>query len=387
MKPAPYKVAIAEPAVADLRRRLDATRYPPDLDNERGTYGVRRDWLEPLIDYWRGDFDWRAQEAAINAYPQFMVEIDGVPIHFVHVRGEGAACKPLILSHGWPWTFWDYRGCIDRLTRPSAHGGRAEDAYDVVVPSLPGYGFSPLTRSGIDVARIAQLWVRLMRDVLGYPRFGAVGGDWGSFITGQLGHAHAEHMIGVYMTMVAVPGMDVVESSRSSPFAPDEQWMPARVAETQKTGLAHFIPQSYEPQTLAYMLTDSPAGMAAWIWGRRLKWSDCGGDILSVYSADFLCTLASIYWFNCSMATSLRLYFETFGGGWPPRAHDRTPVIEAPTGYGVFPKDLAFLPRKLVEETTNLKRWSVMPRGGHFAPAEQPDLVVDEVRAFFADLD
>ena len=382
----PFTVEIPDAQLEDLRRRLRATRWADDFGNERWRYGVERGWLEEMTAYWADGHDWRAEEAAINRLPQYRTEIDGIPIHFVHVRGNGPDPMPLVLSHGWPWTFWDWRDVISPLADPGAHGGDPADAFDVVVPSLPGAGFStPLRTTGVDARRVGELWLALMRDVLGYDRFAAGGGDWGAIVTADLGHAHPEHLIGVWLTLPMLPGVNLREVGAEA-FADDEQWMVERVAEARPVIQSHRTVHQYEPQTIAYALADSPAGTAAWVWARRRDWSDCGGDVLSAFDRDFLCTTASIYWLTGTIATSLRLYHEQFASGPPPPLHDRRRVIDVPTGFACFPKELLMLPRALAAQLTDLRRWSVMPRGGHFAPAEQPELVVEELRAFFAPL-
>jgi pimeloyl-ACP methyl ester carboxylesterase len=291
---------------------------------------------------------------------------------------------PLVLTHGWPWTFWDLHKVVGPLADPAAHGGDPADSFDVIVPSLPGYGFSvPLQTTGIDVARVAELWVKLMRDVLGYDRFGAQGGDWGAFVTGHLGHAHAEHLTGVYITLPVVPGLFGKRGVTADQFGPDEQWMLEQMAGARRVTEAHVAVHRRDPQTFAYAMADSPAGLGAWLWHRRQLW--CDGDALEVFGRDDLCTLASIYWWNTSFASSIRLYAEQFRKPMV-LAHDRERVIDAPTGFAVFPKELLFIPRAVAERTTDLRRWTVFDRGGHFAPAERPDAVVDELRAFFRDL-
>jgi pimeloyl-ACP methyl ester carboxylesterase len=385
VEPVPFTVDVPEEEVDALRRRLRDTRWADDFGNETWRYGVEREWLRGLVEYWADGFDWRTQEAAINGFPQFRVELDSVPVHFVHVRGKGPAPLPLVLTHGWPWTFWDWKDVIGPLADPAAHGGDPADAFDVVVPSLPGFGFSaPLRTTGITAQHVAGLWTRLMHDVLGYDRFCAGGGDWGAIVTGELGHRHAGHLRGVWLTLPMIPGVNLRELTADA-FAADEQWMAERAAEARLVIQSHRTVHQFEPQTLAYALVDSPAGTAAWLWARRRDWSDCGGDPLTVFDRDFLCTTASIYWVTKTIGTSLRLYFEHFGAATPP-AHDRARVIDVPTGFAVFPKELLFLPRAVAEERTSLRRWSVQPRGGHFAPSEQPALVVDELRAFFRDL-
>jgi pimeloyl-ACP methyl ester carboxylesterase len=383
--PEPFRVEVAEDELDDLRRRLRATRWADDFGNADWTYGVERGWLREMVDYWAEEFDWRAQERAINRHPQYRVEIDGVPIHFVHVRGKGPDPTPLILTHGWPWTFWDYGALIGPLTDPAAHGGDPADAFDLVLPSLPGYGFStPLRRTGVHARGIAGLWLTLMRDVLGYERFAAGGGDWGAIVTAELGHLYPEAVLGCHLTMATYPGIDM-RALGKQPFAEDEAWMRDRLREASRITRSHATVHSVDPQTLAYALVDSPVGTAAWLWERRRAWSDCGGDILSAFDRDFLCTTASIYWLTRTIGTSLRLYHEQFNRRWAP-VHDRTPVVEAPTGVAVFPKELVLLPRSVAEEQLNLRRWSVMPDGGHFAAAEQPEAVIGELRAFFREV-
>jgi pimeloyl-ACP methyl ester carboxylesterase len=382
----PFTVEIGDERLGDLRARLRNTRWATDFGNDDWRYGVERGWLEGMVRYWAEEFDWRAQEAAINRFPQYRVEIDGIPLHFVHVRGRGPDPLPLILTHGWPWTFWDWKDVIGPLTDPAAHGGDPADCFDVIVPSLPGTGFStPLTTTGVNARRVAQLWVALMRDVLGYDRFCAGGSDWGAIVTAELGHAHPEHLIGVWLTLPMLPGVNLRELAPEA-FAPDEQWMVRRVAEARPLIQSHRTVHQYEPQTIAYALADSPTGTAAWIWARRRDWSDCGGDVLTVFDRDFLCTTASIYWLTGTIATSLRLYHEHFNPAPPPPLHTRRRVIDVPTGFSVMPRDLLMMPRAVAAELTDLRHWSVLTQGGHFAASEQPQAIVEELRAFYAPL-
>jgi pimeloyl-ACP methyl ester carboxylesterase len=382
MHAAPYKIEIPQASLDDLQNRLRHTRWAGDFGNADWRYGVEQSWLKEMVSYWADGFDWRAQEAAMNAWPHFIVEIDGIKIHFLHARGKGPNPRPLLLSHGWPWTFWDFRALIGPLTDPQAHGGRAEDSFDVVIPCLPGFGFStPFNTPGVDIPRIAELWLKLMRDVLGYQRFGAAGGDWGAAVTTQLGHAYPEQVTGVLSTLGIFPGQDLTAPAN---FAADEQWMPARMAAAQKTILSHITVHSHDPQTLAYALVDSPVGTAAWLWERRRAWSDCDGDVLTVFDRDALCTLASIYWLTGAIGSSLRLYYEHFKTGYSiPLTHHRAQVIEIPTGFLVFPKDVAFVPRAAAAAATDLRLWRVMSAGGHFGPAEKPHETVAALREFF----
>jgi pimeloyl-ACP methyl ester carboxylesterase len=373
MRPEPFSVAIPAGDIDNLRRRLEQTRWADDFGNDDWSYGVERSWLERMVDYWAGEFEWRAQQDAMNSLPQFRVELDGLLVHYVHVRAATKDAIPLVLTHGWPWTFWDYKDMIVPL---------AEAGFDVVVPSIPGCGFSPLHRTGVVIADIAERWVTLMRDVLGYKRFAASGGDWGASITAELGHAHAQHLLGVYLTTCTWPGLNLFNLEPTQ-FAEDEQWMLARLGQVGGVGLGYTSIQRIGQQTLAYALVDSPAGTAAWLWERRRAWSEAvDGDVLAVFDRDFLCSTASIYWLTRTIGTSIRLYRDHYSHGWKPR-HDRFPVIEAPTGFGIYPKDVVFAPHALAARATNLVRWTVMPRGGHFGPAEQPRTAVQELTTFF----
>ena len=381
MRPEPFRIAIPDADVHRLRTRLGETTWPGDFNNETGRYGVSETWLRKAISYWCDEYDWRKAEAAMNRFPHFRVVIDDVPVHYIHVKSKRANAVPLILSHGWPWTFWDWKDVIAPLADPE---NDALPAFDVVVPSLPGFGFStPLRTPGVDVREVARRWHILMRDVLGYPRFAAAGGDWGSLITAQIGHEFPADLIGVNMTLPMIPGLDLTRFAGAT-FAPEEQWMSDRMAEAHPTITSHIAVQGTDPQTLAYGLADSPAGLAAWLWERRLAWSDPRLDS-PARGLDGLCTLASIYWFTNSIASSMRIYFEFFKGPWlAPRQGTKT--IDTPTGFTIGPKELLMMPRKMAEELTNLKRWTILPRGGHFVPAEVPDLVVEEYRAFFGGL-
>ena len=380
----PFTACIPEPLLQDMRRRLRSTRWADDFGNDDWAYGVERQWLQDMVRYWADGFDWRLQETAINRFAQFTTAIDGIPIHFIHIKGRGAPGippLPLILTHGWPWTVWDWKDVIGPLADPVAHGGDAADAFDVIVPSLPGYGFcGPLRSTGVSAQRVAELWVELMAS-LGYPRFAAAGGDWGAIVTAQLGHVHSERLLGIYLTTPRLPGIDP-STLQERDFAPDEAWMWQRIQAANPTIISHAAVHINEPQTLAYALADSPVGTAAWLWQRRRAWSDCQGDVESVFDRDFLCTTASIYWLTNSIGTSLRLYRETFSRGWNLQ-HQHQPSIPVPTGFGISPKELRMLPRAWCEARTNLQRWTIFPRGGHFAPAEQPEQLVAEYRAFF----
>lgn len=384
-----FTIDIADAVLDDLRQRLGAARWSDDFANDDWRYGTDTRYLRELAAYWRDDYDWRARERLMNGFAHFRTELQGLPIHFIHERGKGraggAAPVPLILNHGWPWTFWDFRKVIGPLTDPAAHGGDPDDAFDVVVPSLPGFGFStPLRQAGINWWKTADLWVELM-DRLGYPRFASSGGDVGAFITAQLGHKHADRMIGVHLhtpgRLEFMAGMGWDEAD----YAPEEARFLARMHQIRASESAHFVVQSTKPQTLAIGLNDSPIGLLAWLVDKRRNWSDCGGDVESRFSKDELLDTVTLYWATQSFHTSARYYWEGAHLPWRP-AHDRMPVVAAPTALAIFPAELTFAPRQAAERYYNLRRWTEMPAGGHFAAAEEPELLVDDLRAFFREL-
>lgn len=382
MTPQPIEVNLPSADLAALRQRLEQPRLAAVIGDDDWRYGVPKDWLSDMLRYWRDDWSWEAVAAQMNRWQHYRLELDGVPLHWLHAPATNPDAPPLILTHGWPWTFWDFKDVIGPLSKPELHGGRVDDAFNVYVPSLPGFGFStPLTRSGIDVQQVAGLWVRLMTEVLGYDRFAAHGGDWGALVTAHLAHEHADRLLGAHMSLTLIPGVSHAALGPED-YAEDEQWMYQRNQESTPLIASHVAVHRLDPQTLAHALMDSPLGTAAWIWERRRNWSDCGGDVETVFDREHLCTTAAIYWCTGAIASSLRLYYEHFGKPWP-MVHDRNPRLEAPCAYAVFPKDVVHLPRRLLAEHCHLSRYTVMPRGGHFGAAEQPALLVDDLRAFF----
>lgn len=383
----PFSVEVPDAVLSDLQERLTRTRFAPDFANGGWDYGTEGSYLRSLVEYWRKDYDWRRQEALINAWPQFRTTIDGVPIHFIHVRGKGPSPKPLILNHGWPWTFWDLHKLIGPLSDPATYGGDPADAFDVVVPSLPGYGFStPLSKTGLNYWSTADLWVKLMEG-LGYPRFAAQGGDWGALVSAQLGHKYAERLIGTHITLM-LP-LDFAQRPDNGPrpedFSPDEAGFGERTAHFFGAEAGYYFLQTTKPQTLAFALNDSPVGLLSWILEKRRTWSDCGGDVERRFSKDDLLTTVMIYWVTQSFGTSARYYYEALHNAWKP-SHDRYPVVEAPTGIAVFRKEVILQPRKWAERYYKLKRWTVFESGGHFAPMEEPQIMIDDIRAFFRTL-
>jgi pimeloyl-ACP methyl ester carboxylesterase len=383
LEPERFDVEVDEATLADLGERLRRARIAPDFANEDWRYGVEGGYLAELVAHWRDSYDWRATEREINSFANYRVELDGIPIHFIHERGKGPDPTPLLMTHGWPWTFWDYHKVIRPLTDPAAFGGDPADAFDVVIPSLPGYGFStPLTVPGVQFTRTTDLWVELMREVLGYDRFAAYGGDWGSLVTADMGHRYAEHLIGLQLGLCFpldfdLPGEDAYPPEEHDRFEQTE----AKMA----TCVSHMSVQSSDPQTLAYALQDSPVGLLAWILERRRNWSGCEGEVERCFSKDDLITTAMIYWVTESIGTSMRYYWETARNPWQP-SHDRTPVVEAKTGILLWPQEVALMPTAHMRRYYNVERLTEMAAGGHFHPMEQPEALVDEVRAFHRQL-
>jgi pimeloyl-ACP methyl ester carboxylesterase len=381
----PFRVDVPNEVLNDLQTRLKLTRWADDFANEGWQYGTNTAYLKELVAYWIDGYDWRKQERAINAYPQFRAEIDGVPIHFIHVRGKGPKPKPLILSHGWPWTFWEYRKVIGPLSDPGAHGGDPADAFDVVVPSLPGYGFStPLRKPGVNFWRTSGLWVKLMEE-LRYTRFAAHGADWGALITADLGHRYPARVMGVHFTMM-LP-LDLFSGGTPAPedYDADEASIATGLQNFFATESAYSALQSTKPQTIAVALNDSPVGLLSWIVEKLRSWSDCHGDVETRFSKDDLLTTVMIYWVTQSYGTSARYYYEAAHNPWKP-VHERMPVIEAPTGISVLPAEFASAPRRWIQRYYNLKQKRHHARGGHYGAWEEPEAITTDIRDFFRPL-
>jgi microsomal epoxide hydrolase len=373
-----FSLHIPDAAISDLRERLLRTRLPDQAPGEPWAYGTDVAYMSTLVEYWRDRFDWRAQEARLNAFPQYKVQLDGIDLHFLHVPGKGPNPHPLLLSHGWPGSVFEFLDLIPQLTDPGRFGGDPADAFTIVAPSLPGYGlsFTPgQPRFGVEA--IADCFAALMGDVLGYRRFGAQGGDWGSFVTARLGYAYPERLSAIHLNMMPVRRDTTMVSNpipEESRFLDELQlWL------KEETGYQWI--QGTRPQTLAFALTDSPAGLAAWIVEKFRAWSDCGGEIEAVFSRDHLLANISLYWFTGAIGSSFWPYYARMHGSWPIPVGE---TVTVPTGYCEFPREMLRPPRSLAERTfTNLQRWSVMERGGHFAAMEQPDALAREVRALF----
>jgi len=381
----PFSIAVPDETLIDLRRRLDHARWAEDFANDDWSYGTSGAYLRELVDYWRQGYDWRRHEREINAIPQFRTVIDDMPIHFQHVRGKGPKPIPLLLSHGWPWTFWDYHKLIGPLTDPAAHGLDPANSFDVIVPSLPGYGFStPLKTPGINFWSTADIFVKLM-ERLGYRRFAAHGGDWGAFISAQLGHKYADRLIGTHFTLMAP--LDTFSGGQVPPedySEAEKPWL-ARTIDFFQNEAGYYALQTTKPQTVAFALNDSPIGLCSWIVEKRRKWSDCGGEVERRFSKDDLLTTVMIYWITQCYGTSARYYYEAAHRPWTP-SHDQKPVVQAPTGVAVFLKEVVLQPKRWAERYYNLKRWSVFASGGHFAAMEEPEVLSRDIGAFFKEL-
>ena len=373
----PFEIAITDAVLADLQARLRNTRWPEAELVSDWSQGAPRAWIEDICRYWADGYDWRVREALLNRFAQFTTEIDGLPIHFLHVRSPHADAMPLLLTHGWPGSFVEFHKVLAPLTDPTAHGGSAGDAFHVVCPSLPGFGFSGKpSATGWGVDRIAAAWAVLM-DRLGYPRYGAQGGDWGSAVTTALGAQDAAHCAGIHITLAMqsrpqVAGDPTLEEARALQGA----------AQYAEAGAGYAQLRATRPQTLGYGLTDSPAGQAAWILEKFQAWTDCDGQPENIFSRDELLDNLMVYWVTASAASSARLYWESFGKG--RRALHR---VDIPTGVAVFPKEIVTPVRRWMEaQYTDIRHWSEIPRGGHFAAFEQPELFVEELRAYFRTL-
>lgn len=381
----PFRVAVEQALLDDLQRRLAHTRWAADPGNGDWGYGTNGNFLRKLLGHWQTGYDWREHEARMNRLPQFRTTVDGQTIHFVHARGQGPKPMPLLLNHGWPWTFWDYQKVIGPLADPAAYGGDEADAFDVVVPSLPGYGFSsPLARTGINFWRTAEMWVGLMQQI-GHERFGTHGGDWGAFISAQLGHRHAGHVIGVHLHFASP--LDFMTGGRFARDDYDDEERDQRRVDAAfaREEMGYNALQSTRPQAASFAVEDSPLGLAAWLVEKRRRWSDCGGDVERRFSKDDLLTSVMLYWVTQTFGSSLRYYAEALRAPWQA-SHAQMPVVQAPTGVMLFPGEIFHPPRRWLQRYYNLQRLTRVAAGGHFAPMEEPAAVVDDLRAFFRPL-
>jgi pimeloyl-ACP methyl ester carboxylesterase len=375
-----FEIRVEDAALRDLRERLSRTRFPDQLEGAGWDYGTELGYLRELCAYWRERFDWRERERALNSLPQYRAECRGLRLHFVHARSSHADAFPLLLTHGWPGSCFEFHRLIPLLTHPEEHGGQPRQAFHVVAPSLPGFAWSAAPRTrGFDARCIAEVEADLMNQ-LGYARYGAQGGDWGALITSWLG-ALDPHVAGIHLNMV-VGGPPAGDPNPEADLDSDERVDLADLARFRREESGYHQIQGTRPQSLAYALQDSPAGLAAWIVEKFRAWSDCNGDVESRFSKDELLTQVMIYWLSGSIASSMRIYYEMRIAG----ANALPNRVEVPTACAVFPREIYRLPRRWAESRYNVKRWMRMPRGGHFAALEEPTLLCQDLREFFSDL-
>jgi pimeloyl-ACP methyl ester carboxylesterase len=372
----PFTVQIDEQQIVDLRERLRRTRWPEPETVDDWSQGVPLAYLQSVCQYWLEDYDWRRCEARLNSYPQFRTTIDGVPIHFLHVRSPEASAMPVVLTHGWPGTLVEFLDVIGPLSDPAAHGGDPADAFHLVIPSLPGFGFSGKpTTTGWNREHIATVWVELMRR-LGYERFAAQGGDWGASVANHLGLSHPEHILGIHVNLVSVSPPEDRSNFDEHAEAEYETWLEA-TARHANWEMGYVHQQRTRPQTLGYGLTDSPVGQCAWILEKFKAWSDCGDDPIGGFGIDRVLDNISTYWFTATATSGARLYWEAQPAGF-------TQQVEVAFGATIFPKELARPPRSWAERVyTDMRYWNEVDRGGHFAAFEVPELFIDEMRAAF----
>ncbi len=371
-----FEIRVDDAVLEDLRARLALTRFPDQIDGTGWEYGTPIDYVRTLVEYWRDEYDWRAQEAHLNTFAQIRTRIDDQSIHFVHARSDRDGALPLLLIHGWPGSIVEFLDVIPRLTDPVTHGGRADDAFHVIAPSLPGYGFSePPRERGWDIVRIAHAFIALMAR-LGYTRYGVQGGDWGAQIATRIAALDPDHCVALHLNLaMAFP------PAEPDPLTEEEQVDLATMARFQREEAAYAQLQGTKPQTLGMALNDSPAGLLSWIVEKFRTWSDSDGDPERCFTRDQLLTNVMLYWVTQTFASSARLYWETMHSGALQAAPE---YVGVPTGIARYPKEeILRFPRAWIERNFNVTHWAVMPRGGHFAAMEQPEFFVDDLRIFF----
>lgn len=381
----PFTIAVPQATLDDLHERLARARWPDEAEDTGWNYGTNLSYLQELVNYWQHSYDWRAQEAKLNRFAQFRAQVDGQHIHYIHVPGKGPNPTPLLLLHGWPDSFYRFHKIVPLLTDPMSYGGTSEDSFDVIVPSLPGFGFSdrPNFPGGMKSLRAASLLSKLMTEGLGYQCYAVSGGDIGGRVTRLLALAHPEQVLGIHLTDIGFP--------RDITFPPEvPNPTPAEGRFLGSVGMWFFQEGAYaslqttKPQTISYALSDSPVGLAGWIVEKFRAWSDCDGEIEKSFTKDELLTNLMIYWATGTISSSARLYLEDAFQSAPQLSAGQ--YIEVPAGVATFPKDLTYPPRELGERFLRVARWTEMPRGGHFAALEEPELLAEEIRTFFRPL-
>ena len=373
----PFSFAASDAELAQLKRRIALSRWPEKETVADRSQGEPLAELRDLVDYWQNGYDWRPCEARLNALPQYLTEIDGLDIHFIHVRSSHEQARPLILTHGWPGSVLEFLKTIPALTQPEAHGGRAEDAFHVVIPSLPGFGFSGKPAStGWNLERIGRAWSTLMAR-LGYDRWFAQGGDWGGLMTGRIASLPVPGCAGVHLNLI--PGFPLPEDLENP--SPAAQRALKRGQEHQQWGMGYSTLQQTRPQTIGYSLVDSPVGLAGWIMEKIAEWTDNQGSPYDALSRDEILDNITLYWLTATGASSARIYWEVNQSGYYQNAMFAPTLL--PTAYTLFPREMAPTPPEWLRHHTNLVYANEVDRGGHFAAWEQPELFVEEVRAAF----
>jgi microsomal epoxide hydrolase len=379
----PLTIAISDDLLSDLRRRLTHTRWPTYPDKIHWKAGTSPEYLRDLVNYWQKSYDWRHQEAKLNQFSNFKTNLDGIGVHFIYEHGKGPNPMPIILTHGYPDSFCRFLKLIPMLADPSSYGGQPEDSFDVIVPDLPGYGFSDKPRELGTLFRVHDLWARLMTQVLGYQKFVAHGGDWGSTVTEQLARSHPDSVCAIHLTDVPFGHLfqkpDDPSSSEEKFFKKNEEWI-------QKEG-AYALIQSTKPNSLAPGLNDSPVGLAAWMVEKFCSWSDCDGDVESRFTKDELLTHIMVYWATESIASSFLPYFEYANASaltWIKESiKNWVGKCKVPAAFALFPKDISSPPREWAARFFDVQRWTEMSRGGHFAAMEEPQLLAEDLRLWF----
>jgi pimeloyl-ACP methyl ester carboxylesterase len=380
MTPHPFTLHVADAAIADLKTRLGLTRFPDAAPGEPWAFGSSVAYVRDLVAYWKDDFDWRMEEAALNAFPQFKVPLHDIDLHYLHVPGVGPNPYPLLLMHGWPGSVYEFIDIIPRLTDPARFGGDPRDAFTVIAPSLPGYGlsFKPGQKRFI-LQDIAACLHDLMTDVLGFRQFAVQGGDWGAGVASIIGQQYPSSVCGIHLNLLFAPR----DPNASGSTAEEQRYFEVlRHWLKEETGYQQI--QGTKPQTLAFAMTDSPAGLAAWIAEKFRSWSDCDGVPENAISRDRMLANISLYWFTGAIGSSFWPYYGRVHSNWPLSPSQ---PVTVPTGYAAFPREIIVPPRSVAERTyTNIQRWTVMRKGGHFAAMEQPAALAAEIQQFFREL-
>jgi pimeloyl-ACP methyl ester carboxylesterase len=377
--PTPFSLHVNEDVLIDLKARLARLRWPDEIPENNWRYGTDLKYLQSLMDYWREGYDWRKHEAQINRFEQYKVKIRGIDLHYIRAQGKGPSPTPLLISHGWPGSIYEFHKLIPMLTDPAAHGGDAKDAFTVIAPSLPGYTFSFTPgQKRFSVEEIADTFHELMTSVLGYSRYCAQGGDWGAFITSRLGYAYPDAVRGIHINLLAVRRDPKLLENPT----PEEKKFIDELNTFLKEETGYQWIQGTKPQTLAYGLTDSPLGLAAWLVEKFRTWTDCDDNPENALTRDEMLTDIMLYWVTGAIGSSFWPYYSRMHGPWPI-----PDVVKVPMGYVEFPKEILRPPRSFAEKMYgNIQRWTKAKKGGHFAALEQPEFLATEIREFFRPL-